>query len=625
MKAHLGWFRFVVAVAAAAGASHAAAQYAPYRPAPQAAAGYYPAAGQPGNVPAGQPVYNPQPQQQQPMGQFTYQPAQPYQAQAAQPYPAQPAQQSAGYPAQGYPTYPMVAQQPVPATPPQGAPGASEGLPPGGTVQATAPAAGMTMPGPNNGMTTMPGPANGALVMPEGYPQTGQPGASNCASPYPSTGGYAAGSYRDYGLSGYFDNEPCSDTQWFGGVYYLFMERDNASFQRVTVMADPPTDPYYPPAATTVLSTTHVDYDFRSGLEIRFGSTFTVGGGCDSDCNNYGNGYAGCNTGCDSAPVLFAWEAAFWGIDGDVDWFQVTDDNMTDTLRIYGMVNHAGLEYDDGGGAMPVNDYYDYQMPIVDDNPAVAGDRRVFSQRIRTNFRAHNVELNFLRIPVCDMGCGSGSCGTNDCGGYNACSSGYGAGCQTQSCGASAPAFSMAALCGLRYFHIKDSFENASDVYEYDGAAWNDTTFVWDIFDDIQMENHLAGFQLGMNMNYCVACKWNLFADSTFGLYNNHMTKYQRVYGPNGPAQFIQEARDATINSKKDDLSFLGEMRLGGSYDISCNWRAVLAYRAVAITGVALSSGQIASEMSNWAEASRISSDSSIIIHGVQAGVECRY
>lgn len=616
MKAHLGWFRFVVAVAAAAGVSQhqAAGQYTPYRPAPQAAAGYYPAAAQPGAVSAGQPVYTPQPQQQQPIGQFTYQPTQQNLAQPTQqnPIPA--------YQAPVYPTYPMVAQQSATQAPSQPVPSQNEAQ----SSASGSSAAGMTM--------TPTGPANGTTVAPaEGYPQTGAPGCNTSVPRYPSTGGYANGSagYHDYGLGGYMDSESCGGTQWFGGVYYLFMERDNSSFRRVTVMADPPSDPYYPPAATTVLSTSNVDYDFRSGFEIRFGSTFTVGDSCSSDCNGYGNGYAGCDTNCGcSQPQLFAWEAAFWGIDGDVEWFQITDDDMTDTLRIYGMVNHAGLEYDDGGGAMPVNDYYDYQMPIVDDNPAIAGDRRVFSQRIRTNFRAHNAELNFLRIPVCNVTSCSTGCGPDNCGngyGYNTGSSGYGAGCQTANCGTSAPAFSMAALCGIRYFHIQDSFEAATDVYEYDGTDWVDTTVPWDVMDDIQVENHLVGLQLGMNMNYCVACKWNVFVDSNFGIYNNHINNYQRVYGPNGPATYIEEGRDATINSSKDSVSFLGELRFGGSYDISCNWRAVLAYRAVAVTGVALSSGQLEQDFANWAENARINSDSSIVVHGVQAGVECRY
>jgi hypothetical protein len=169
---------------------------------------------------------------------------------------------------------------------------------------------------------------------------------------------------------------------------------------------------------------------------------------------------------------------------------------------------------------------------------------------------------------------------------------------------------------------MKEGFELFSDPYRYDGTDWMP---VDDMFHDILVENDLVGFQLGANMNYCVACKWNVFADTNFGLYNNHISHYQRVYGESGPATYIEEGRDATVRSSKDDIAFLGELRLGGAYDISCHWRAVLAYRAVAIAGVALATDQIKPEMSNWAETARIDSNGSIIIHGVQAGFECRY
>jgi hypothetical protein len=74
-----------------------------------------------------------------------------------------------------------------------------------------------------------------------------------------------------------------------------------------------------------------------------------------------------------------------------------------------------------------------------------------------------------------------------------------------------------------------------------------------------------------------------VFADSNFGLYNNHINAYQRVYSSGGDIREVETGRDATYRSNKDDLAFLGELRLGGSYDLSCNWRAVLAYRAVAV------------------------------------------
>ena len=89
---------------------------------------------------------------------------------------------------------------------------------------------------------------------------------------------------------------------------------------------------------------------------------------------------------------------------------------------------------------------------------------------------------------------------------------------------------------------------------------------------------------------------------------------------------FTQDGREATVNSDKNDVAFLGEMRIGGGLLCSrTNWRGTLAYRAIGISGVALAPDQIKPEYSNWADTARINADGSIIIHGVQAGIECNF
>jgi hypothetical protein len=79
------------------------------------------------------------------------------------------------------------------------------------------------------------------------------------------------------------------------------------------------------------------------------------------------------------------------------------------------------------------------------------------------------------------------------------------------------------------------------------------------------------------------------------------------------------------VSSDKDDIAFLGELRMGGSYDFSCHWRGVLAYRAVAMTGIATSTDQIPTDFTNPQWVALIDSDNSMVVHGVQTGVECRY
>jgi len=172
------------------------------------------------------------------------------------------------------------------------------------------------------------------------------------------------------------------------------------------------------------------------------------------------------------------------------------------------------------------------------------------------------------------------------------------------------------------------------DDFEF-GTAWDDGSGPFtgfnqvsanQLFHDINLENNLVGFQLGANMNYCVASRWNVFWDTNFGLYNNYITHDQRIYnGLGSPVTFSQDGREATVNSTKDDVAFLGEMRIGGGYLFSNNWRGTIAYRAIGISGVALAPDQIKPEYSNWADTARVDADGSIIVHGVQVGIECNY
>jgi len=191
----------------------------------------------------------------------------------------------------------------------------------------------------------------------------------------------------------------------------------------------------------------------------------------------------------------------------------------------------------------------------------------------------------------------------------------------------------MYGSCGVRYFRVDDDFMYANEFTEwdagaadkagYDGFNYNESN---ELFYDVQVENNLIGPQLGWTMNYCVGCKWNFFWNSTFGVFDNHMEQYQRMFsGGDGTVRFVNGGDEFMVESDKDDIAFLGELRLGGSYDISCNWRAVAAYRAVAISGVANSTDQIPDDFGSRGQVAIIDSDNQIIVHGIQVGAECRY
>ena len=86
------------------------------------------------------------------------------------------------------------------------------------------------------------------------------------------------------------------------------------------------------------------------------------------------------------------------------------------TDRIYGMKSFVGLTYDRDGAGLAgntVNDLLrlrdaDYRSGCATPAPATDGYVRVVAQRVRTDFKAQNLELNFIRFPMCNTGCSTG-------------------------------------------------------------------------------------------------------------------------------------------------------------------------------------------------------------------------
>src|SRR5207249_177009 len=169
------------------------------------------------------------------------------------------------------------------------------------------------------------------------------------------------------------------------------------------------------------------------------------------------NGCDGGGGGC--APNMYAWEFAWWGLDRDSE----SDTFVAEApFRMYGIKNFGGAEYDfnSNGNWQPVNNYFGYGLPVPAP-PAVLPDGyvRVLAQQSTADFQAQNLELNFIRFPVCQMACGGMNCGGGDCNG----------GCD---CGCGS-AFSMYGSCGVRYFFLDDGFGYATEFGVWNNGAWD--------------------------------------------------------------------------------------------------------------------------------------------------------
>lgn len=242
---------------------------------------------------------------------------------------------------------------------------------------------------------------------------------------------------------------------------------------------------------------------------------------------------------------------------------------------------------------------------------------RVLAQRVRQSFSVQNVEINLIRFPLCNYGVCGGGC--ND-------------GCN--SCGPSVPRFSMNGLCGVRYMRLDDDFQygtfftnfptSPGDPQSYPGGMPLDDDNV--LLYDISVDNQLVGFQLGSNMCWNVTCRCAAFWDTSFGIYNNHMSQYQRLYNESGGmVRFQGSGENFAVRSSKNDVAFVGETRLGLGYQVSCNCRLTAAYRVIGVGGLASTVGQIPTDFSSAEYVSNIYSNSSLLLHGVQFGTEFKY
>jgi hypothetical protein len=449
--------------------------------------------------------------------------------------------------------------------------------------------------------------------------QTGSYGASYGAmdSSY-GCGGYGGcGGYSTYGcglgnglMGGRLGNAMqggcggCGN-YWFGGVYGLLMEVNTSSYLPTAFAGTGLAVGDYPTRSDFVLFADDADVGYQGGVEARVGRTM-------GDC-------------C-CGPR--------WGLEG-VYW-QIFDDSATATYtdvlgsRTYSMMDFRGLRYDPGAGFRPANDYVDYAPPVADYTGGGAFDQiDVQVARVRRSFEVKNAEVNLLRLSLCGGGygggigmgsscggCAAGGCATGGCAAGGCASNNYlvrGQGC----CGSR---FSCTGVCGFRYLEIDESFMTG---YDYLNTVTLATGFLNRTYD---IENRLAGFQTGCNGLYRLGCKWGLHINTTVGVYGNDIDSRHCIAVPvGGTIETTATNESVDVRASKTDVSILGEARLGLSYQCKPNCRIYGGWRVVGISGVALATDQIPVSYTDAAALRWLDSDGSLIIHGLQTGLEWNY
>ncbi|MBC8357224.1 MAG: BBP7 family outer membrane beta-barrel protein [Planctomycetes bacterium] len=270
-------------------------------------------------------------------------------------------------------------------------------------------------------------------------------------------------------------------------------------------------------------------------------------------------------------------EFVYWGIypnTGEANSFGADTAVGIDTI-----LHFDGLQYDAGlgGGAQDLSGTFFFDAE---------------RHRVQRDYNVYNIELNLLGHDFAS-GCG---------------------------------ALQLGWTAGVRYLRFDDDF-----LYSSDGI---DTTFTGDareVHYDIDVENNLIGFQVGGRADYCVGSRLSLFANTKVGIYGNHIGHRSRIYGANGQA-FVGDAaspyfgQDVDITSDKDDFAMIGDLSIGANWCINSCWTINAGYRAVGVSGVALSTNQVPVDFIGALDSIRtVDANGSLILHGAFAGINYCY
>ena len=264
-------------------------------------------------------------------------------------------------------------------------------------------------------------------------------------------------------------------------------------------------------------------------------------------------------------------ELVYFGILSGVEEYNAYGADMVGNLD--SSFTFDSIAYDPGGGATAISGLFN----------------NAERHQLVRSYRAHNAEINLWRHAV------QNACGKD-----------------------SFRSARISWLAGLRYMNYSEGFHFAADP--------NDTVFGNQPDDevryDVSVNNHLFGFQVGGVGEFCLSDRWQLTSTVKAGVMGNRMdltsfvgSTERAAFVDNVASPFNGERLD--IRSTKNDVSLLGELELGARYRWSEYWSITGGYRAIGLSGLALSTNQVPVYFADIGGVRQIDSNASLILHGV--------
>ena len=293
--------------------------------------------------------------------------------------------------------------------------------------------------------------------------------------------------------------------------------------------------------------------------------------------------------------------------DADVDWeggFEITFGRcITENLRWevgYWTLNpFSGFANVLDPGGFSLNTPLDFDNVFVGGGIASDFFDGSAGHEIYREDELHNIEWNLYFRPCCFGGC-SGCAQTSCCCPWN-----------------------FEFLTGVRFLKFDEYFIFAGVT---GGSSFGANGGADELYVESEVENNLIGWQLGALLEYCVRPNWVVYARPKFGVYGNHTSlDFDVRRGDNGAVVTSASGDTFPIRSTENDVAFLGEIDLGVRWEFGSHWSAYAGYRAVAVSGIALSDEQIPFLLADTASIRDIDSNGSLILHGAMLGLQFQY
>jgi hypothetical protein len=178
-------------------------------------------------------------------------------------------------------------------------------------------------------------------------------------------------------------------------------------------------------------------------------------------------------------------------------------------------------------------------------------------------------------------------------------------------------------LAGARFFKFDEflQFASVSSGNEFGSDGGLNEAYL-----DLDVENNLIGAQIGGRADWRVSQRWRLVAGTKVGVFANDINFDTRLYRGDGAlATFSTTGNTFDLHAHKTDVSLLAQLDLGLAWDFSRHWSANVGYRAVGISGLALTDDQIPAFLAAQNDWTDIDSNGSMILHGGFAGLQFQY